>query len=85
MIFALVLTAAGVFFTWAAIMGWRHRREESVSLLEAAILKVTGAEPLPISRFDRWLQRFHLVMTSIMGPSALVIGGYGLFREMGLL
>ncbi len=85
MIFALALMGVGTLFSWLAILGWRHRKEESISLLEAGILKVTGAEPLPVTRFDRWLQRFQIVMVAILGPLLLLVGSYGLLSEMGML
>ena len=85
MIFALVLTLIGFFFCWAALKGWRHRHEESISLLEAGILKATGAEPLPLTRLDRWLQKFQLVMMTLFGPPMVFVGGYGLLSEIGAL
>jgi len=55
LIFAFAVLAMGLLFSWLAIVGWRNRGKEYVSLLEAAILKSTGAEALPLTRFDRWL------------------------------
>ena len=72
----------GSLFSWLAILGWRNRQKESISFLEAAILKATGEEPLPLSRFDRWLQRFQIVMMSLFGPAMVFIGGYGLLSEL---
>ncbi|AKM10882.1 hypothetical protein [Croceicoccus naphthovorans] len=85
MIFALVLLVVGLLFSWLAILGWRHRKDEMVSIAEAAILKTTGAEPLPLTKFDRVLQRLQLVMISLFGPLLIVIGGYGLFSGLDLL
>ena len=85
MIFALALLGVGALFSWLAMLGWRYRHEESISLLEAGILKATGSEPLPLTRFDRWLQRFQLVMMSVFGPLLLLIGSYGLLSEVGML
>jgi hypothetical protein len=84
-IFALVLLGVGTLFSWLAIVGWRHRNEESISLLEAGILKTTVAEPLPLTRFDRWLQRFQLIMMTLFGPPMVFLGGYGLLSEVGIL
>ena len=84
-IVAAIIFLVGVLFTWLAVLGWRHRREEKISLLEAAILKTTGAEPLPLTRFDRWLQNFQLVMMSIFGPALLFIGVTGFLIELGAL
>ena len=74
MILGLGLLATGLFFCWLAVIGWRTRSEDRISVLEAAILRVTGAEPLPISRFDRVLHWFQLVMVSIFGPMMALLG-----------
>jgi hypothetical protein len=71
---ALFFVAFGGFMTFIAILNWRHRHEEKINLLEAAILKVTGEEPLPLTRLDRILQTFHIIMASIFGPLLLAVG-----------
>jgi hypothetical protein len=85
MIFALALFGIGALFCWLAVLGWRYREDDSISLLEAGVLKATGAEPLPLTRFDRWLQRFQLVMMTLFGPAMVIIGGYGFLSELGVL
>ena len=85
MIFALVMLGIGLLFCWLAALGWKHRNEEKISLIEAGILKAAGAEPLPLTKFDRWFQKFQLVMMTIFGPLLVFIGGSGLLIEMGLL
>ncbi|WP_370191352.1 hypothetical protein [Qipengyuania sp.] len=85
MIFALGLFLVGLLFCWLAFVGWRNRHAESISLLEAGILKATGDEPLPLTRFDRWLQTFQLIMITLFGPSMLFLGGYGFLSEIGAL
>jgi len=84
-IIACILLATGILFSWLAIIGCRHRREDSISLLEAGILKATGEEPLPLSWFDRLLQRFQLVMMSIFGPALIFLGVVGLLIETGAI
>lgn len=84
-IFALVLLAVGLLFSWLAFHGWRNRNDEMISLAEAAILKTAGAEPLPLTKFDRILQRPQLVMLTIFGPALIFIGVYGLLSELELL
>ena len=74
MIASLFFIVFGGFLTFTAILNWRHRREEKFNLLEAAILKVTGAEPLPLTRLDRILQTFHVIMASLFGPVLLFLG-----------
>ena len=85
MIFALVILGMGAFFCCLSVLGWRHRNENSISLLEAGILKATGKDPLPLTRSDRALQRFQLVMMTIFGPLMVLIGWSGFFLEIGAL
>jgi hypothetical protein len=70
----LVLLLVGLGFSSLAILGWRHRHDERISIIEAAILKTTGAEPLPLTKFDRLLQLFQLVMMSLFGPLLTLVG-----------
>lgn len=84
-ILSLVILAMGAFFCCLAVLGWRHPSEDSISLLEAGILAATGEEPLPLTRFDRALQRFQLVMMTIFGPLMVLVGGFGFLSEIGAL
>ncbi len=43
-------------------------------MLEAAILKPAGAEPLPLTRVDRRLQTFQLIMLTVSGPAITALG-----------
>ncbi len=83
MIFSLAFLASGLLFCWLAVLGWRHRREERISLIEAAILKSTGTEPLPLTRFDRGLQMFQMIMMTVFGPVMVVIGIAFVLLELG--
>ena len=85
MIAALFFLTFGAFLSWIAVVNWRHRREDKISLIEAAILKATGAEPLPLTRFDRWLQWFQIIIASIFGPLLLLLGVFGLLSELELI
>ncbi|HWV60208.1 MAG TPA: hypothetical protein VN034_06120 [Sphingopyxis sp.] len=85
LIFGFGLFGFGLLFCWLALLGWRHRNDEQISMLEAGILKVTGEEPLPLTRLDRWIQRFQLVMMTIFGPLMALLGGYGLLSELDIL
>ena len=82
---ALVMLAVGSMFCWLAVSGWKHRKEERISLIEAVILKTTGAEPLPLGRFDRWFQLFQLVMISALGPIIGTLGAMLLLHELDLI
>ena len=84
MIAALFFLAFGGFLTFVAILNWRHRHEEKINLLEAAILKATGQEPLPLTRLDRILQTFHIIMASILGPFLLIVGIALMVEQLGI-
>ena len=85
MIASLFFIVFGGFLTFIAILNWRHRREEKINLLEAAILKVTGEEPLPLTRLDRILQTFHTNMASIFGPVLLFLGIATMADQLGII
>ena len=74
MLKGLIILVVGLGMTWLAILGWRQRHQENVSLIEAVILKTIGAQPLPLTWFDRLLQRFHIIMMSLFGPLAVLVG-----------
>jgi hypothetical protein len=80
---ALFFLSFGGFLSWIAILNWRHRHGEKISLLQAAILKTTGEEPLPLTRFDKVLQWFQVIMASIVGPILLIVGIAMLIDELG--
>ncbi len=84
MIFGLGLLAAGLFFCWLAWSLRKYRDGGSISLLEAAILKATGEEPLPRTKFDSWLHDFQMVMFALFGVLLVAVSVYGLFEEAGL-
>ncbi|KHS42666.1 hypothetical protein NJ75_04104 [Novosphingobium subterraneum] len=82
---SLFFIVFGGFLTFTAILNWRHRREEKINLLEAAILKVAGTEPLPLTRLDRILQTFHIIMASIFGPFLLFLGIAMMVDQLGII
>jgi len=84
-IFGLGLLAAGLFFCWLAWRLWTYRDGGLVNLLEAAILKATGEEPLPSTKFDHWLHHFQMVMSGFFGMLLTAVSIYGLLEEAGLI
>ena len=84
MIFGLGLLAAGLFFCWLAVRLWKHRDSGAISLLEAAILRATGEDSLPHTKFDRWFHDFQMVMSALFGTLLVGFSIYGLFEEAGL-
>ena len=84
-IFGSGLLALGIFFCWLAIRLWKYRASGSISILEAAILKATGADPLPRTKFDSWLHYVHMTMAALLGVLLVSISIYGLFEEAGFI
>lgn len=71
----LGLPIFGALFVWLGIYGWRHRREERISLIEAAILKAGGEdEPLPRNRWDRIMAYAQPVLMLLFGPVMIFLG-----------
>ena len=80
---ALGLILFGLMFVWLGLNGWRHRRAERISLIEAAILKVGGAnEPLPLNRWDRIMTYVQPVLMLIFGP-LMILGGVAVLSLLG--
>ena len=75
----------GAALTSMALRHWRYRHEETVSVLEAAILKVGGGEPLPRTRLDRFLTYVQVVLGFILGPFFFLSGIVIIWVELGLL
>ncbi|GGA06894.1 hypothetical protein GCM10010923_16060 [Blastomonas marina] len=69
------LLVFGALFVWRGIDGWRHRREERITLIEAATLKIGGEdEPLPLNRWDRMMAYAQPVLMLLFGPAMIVLG-----------
>jgi len=80
----LGLLIFGAMFVWFGIDGWRHRRQERISLIEAAILKAGGDEnPLPLNRWDRMMAYVQPVLMLIFGPMMILLGCLALFGLTG--
>ncbi|MEE4288407.1 MAG: hypothetical protein V2J14_03475 [Erythrobacter sp.] len=78
----LGLIAVGLLFIWLGIIGWRSRREERISILEAAILKAADEEPLPRQRWDRIWAYVQPVLMLVFGP-LMLLGGIGILSLLG--
>ncbi|UOR16587.1 hypothetical protein [Qipengyuania aquimaris] len=71
----LGLLIFGALFVWFGIDGWRHRREERINLIEAAILKAGKEdETLPFNRWDRTMAYVQPVLMLIFGPLMILFG-----------
>ena len=82
---AVLCLTMGALLIWFGWRHWRYRKEETISLLEAAILKTTGVEPLPKKRVDRILTYLHAVLGFLFGAFFLLIGILVGLNEMGAL
>ena len=79
----LGLLIFGVLFVWFGIDGWRHRREERINLIEAAILKAGKEDkPLPFNRWDRMMAYVQPVLMLVFGPF-LILGGIAVLSLLG--
>jgi hypothetical protein len=70
----LGLIGFGLLFIWLGITGWRRRRDNRISMIEAAILNAAGAEPLPLSRSGRAWAYPQPVLMLLFGPFMLFAG-----------
>ena len=68
------LLGCGLVFIWLGILGWMRRSEERISLIEAAILKMGDAEPLPFNRWDRAIGYVQPVLMLLFGPAMTILG-----------
>jgi len=78
----LGLIGFGLLFIWLGITGWRHRGDERISIIEAAILRSANAEPLPLSRWDRAWAHVQPVLALIFGP-LMLFGGIAVLSLLG--
>lgn len=73
----------GLLFVVLGVSGWRHRREERISLIETAILKAGGEEePLPLNRWDKAMAYIQPVLLLIFGP-LMILGGIAVLSLLG--
>ena len=81
----LMALLIGVLLTWTGWRHWRYRKEDTINVLEAGILRITGADPLPRTRFDRVSTYVQAIVGFVLGPFFLLIGVVIIVGEMGLL
>jgi hypothetical protein len=70
----IIVLAVGLLSIGLGIHGWRVRRQARISLLEAAILRLGDADPLPFNRWDRAMAYVQPVLMLIFGPFLVVLG-----------
>jgi hypothetical protein len=54
-------------------------------VIEAAVLKTTGEEPLPRTSYDRIATRFHAIFGFVFGPVFALLGLALIANAAGLL
>ncbi len=79
MLKGIALLFVGASFIWAGVSAWKDRREQRIGVLEAAILKVGQAEPLPENRWDRAMAYVQPVLLLTFGPIMVFLGMVILF------
>ncbi len=73
----------GLLFLFLGLEGWRQRREERISLIEAATLKETNEDkPLPFNRWDQIMAYVQPVLMLIFGP-LMIVGGFAILSMLG--
>jgi len=70
----VVMAIAGVGMLFLGISALQRKPDDSISLAEAAIFKVAGTEPLPLTRFDRIMGRVHAWLLTVVGFLIALIG-----------
>ena len=81
----LIALLMGVTLTY---VGWRHwsfRKQDTISVLEAGLLKAAGEDPLPRTKIDRILTYVQAVLGLILGPFFFLCGIAVLAGELGYL
>ncbi len=77
------LVVFGLLFIWLGAVGWRHRREERINIIEAVILKMAGEDdPLPFNRWDRTWAYVQPILMLVFGP-LMVLGGIAVLSLLG--
>ncbi|WP_447932360.1 hypothetical protein [Sphingopyxis fribergensis] len=81
----LLIFAMGVLLLWVGWNHWRYRRQETINILEAAILRTTGEEPLPLTKLDWFLKNLQAILGFILGPFFILAGVAVILGELELL
>jgi hypothetical protein len=75
----IAFLAVGLFMVSLGIYGWRVRKEERISLIEAAILKAGAGEPLPRNGWDRAMAYAQPILLMTFGVPTILLGLVFLF------
>ena len=79
---SLVIGAVALSVGWNH---WRYRKQETVSMLEVAILRSTGEESMPLTKLDWFLENLQAILGFILGPFFILAGMAIILDELELL
>lgn len=85
MIAGLVLLVIGAVALSLGWNHWRYRKQETVNILEAAISRMTGEAPLPLTKLDWFLKNPQAILGFILGPFFILVGVAVILGELELL
>ena len=81
----IIALLIGAMLTYLGWRHWRFRKHNTISILEAGILKAAGADPLPLTKVDRILTYAQAILGFILGPFFLLCGIVVMAGELGYL
>ncbi|SKB41195.1 hypothetical protein [Sphingopyxis flava] len=79
---SLVIGAVALSVGWNH---WRYRKQETISMLEVAILRSTGEESMPLTKLDWFLKNLQAILGFILGPFFILAGMAIILDELELL
>ena len=85
MIAGIIALLIGTTLTYLGWRHWHYRKQETISALEAGILKATGFDPLPLTKVDRLQTYLQAVLGFVLGPFFLLCGVVVIAGEVGIL
>ena len=81
----IIVLLIGAVLTHVGWRHWRYRKQPTISLLEAGLLKAMDEAPLPGTSLDKFLTYVSAGLGLILGPFFLFCGIAVLAGELGYL
>ena len=81
----IIALAMGFLLLWVGWNHWRYRRQETINILEGAILDVTGEKPLPLTKLDWFLKYLQAILGFLFGSFFTFLGVVVILEELELL
>ncbi|WP_447758477.1 hypothetical protein [Sphingopyxis fribergensis] len=85
MIAGLVSLVIGLVAMSVGWNHWRYRKQETINVLEAAMLRSAGEEPLPLTRLDWFLKYLQAGLGFVLGPFFILAGVAIILSELEML